>query len=113
MIIPDYFKTSVPPDLITGYLLNKDHPLGKIKAEYLNKQGFTFKNRDKLLKQILLFPKKYVYSNFENVYNGGMVYKVTYNGNIICPNGSSFYLSTLWLLNITSENLKLLTISVL
>lgn len=113
MNIPKNYNTLIPKELFCNYILSDEHPIGKIKAGFFNKYRFTISNWQELREQILLFPKKYSYSNFECVYKVGMIYKVTYNGNIVCPDQRSLYVSTLWLLNTTSENLELLTISII
>jgi hypothetical protein len=93
MALPNFTEAVVDESKLTGYLLSATHPLGRFKAQFFEKLGFTAQNwgefRDTMLAAVALG---------ESVSLGESPYgeKFEVLCTLVGPTGRSAQISTIW-----------------
>lgn len=100
MKLPRNQEAIVPEDKISGYLLSESHPVGKAKARYFRKIGYTEKNvaqtREDLIKIVVTNAVSEEVSTLFGV-------KYIVDGDVVSPNGTRARPRTVWIIEIGED----------
>ncbi len=101
MRLPRNQDAVVPDEKITGYLLSESHPVGKAKARYFRRIGYSEKNVERLREDLIRIAVSSAVSEEVNTLLG---IKYIIDGYVISPTGIRARLRTVWIIE-TGENL--------
>ncbi|MDX2505613.1 MAG: hypothetical protein QNL62_14210 [Gammaproteobacteria bacterium] len=93
MLLPNTEKAIIPPDKIRNYLLSISHPIGRFKAVYFQKLGYSPDNWKLLSRDLLALLENHIQKVEKSEY--GQKYEV--RGTIIGPAKKSAYNTTVWI----------------
>ena len=101
MKLPRNQEAIVPEEKITGYLLSESHPVGKAKARYFKKIGYSEENIAQLRQDLIkIAVTNAVCEEVRAVF--GIKYIV--DGTMVSPTGIRASLRTVWIIE-TGESL--------
>jgi hypothetical protein len=101
MRLPRSQEAIVSEEKITGYLLSESHPVGKAKARYFKKIGYSEKNVIQLKKDLIKIAVSNAVSEEVTTLFGT---KYIVDGDVVTPTGIRAQLRTLWIIE-TGENI--------
>ena len=106
MPIPNADSAHVPPEKLTDYLLNEQHPVGGSKAKWFRSLGYDSADPAVLEKDLLeLVRNSDDYSEKSSPF--GTKYVVS--GKISAPNGDEANLTTVWIIESGEDQPRLVT----
>ena len=70
MKVPEWKNAHIPVEKIEEYLLSKTHPIGKSKALFFNRVGYTLQNKTLLINDIHTIVKESGMHEFERICPG-------------------------------------------
>src|SRR5262245_57837140 len=106
MPIPNADSAHVPPEKLTGYLLNEQHPSGGGKAKWFLSRGYDLADPTVLEQDLLeLVHTSEEYTESSSPF--GTKYVVS--GKITAPNGSEANLTTVWIVEPSDPSPRLVT----
>lgn len=101
MRLPRNQEAIVPEEKLTDYLLSESHPVGKAKARYFKKIGYSEKNVAQLRENLIqIAVSNAVSEDVRTVF--GIKYIV--DGTVVSPAGIRIRLRTVWIIE-TGESL--------
>jgi hypothetical protein len=106
MPIPNANAAFVPPEKVTDYLLDEQHPVGKSKAKWFSSLGYDVGDSGRLEKDLL----KLVQSSedyAEKASSFGTKYVVS--GRITSPSGRDANVTTVWIIESSGGAPRLVT----
>lgn len=92
--IPNYKKAFIDPIKIRDYILSASHPLGRFKAAFFQKMGYTQENWEQLKSDIRQYHLPLEAKPVEKT-KYGQKYEI--NGLIRGPNGKIVMLRSIWI----------------
>jgi len=95
MKLPRNQEAIVSEEKITGYLLSESHPVGKAKAMYFRKIGYTEKNVAQLREDLI---KIAVTSAVSEEVGTPFGIKYIVDGDVASPDGTRARLRTVWII---------------
>jgi hypothetical protein len=93
--IPNAEKAVIDNDKLNGYILSFSHPLGRFKAAFFQKLGFSVENCElfeQCLREIILTREV---TKIETSRHGR---KYVVEGSIVSPSGQKVHLVTVWII---------------
>lgn len=106
MPIPNGHSAYVPPEKLTDYLLNAQHPVGGSKANWFRWLGYDSANPTVLEHDLLeLVRTSESFSERDSPF--GTKYAVS--GTITTPNGNQVNLTTVWIIESSNDRPRLVT----
>lgn len=109
MKLPEKLKSKINKSLFTDYLLNKDHFIGRYRAEAFSQINVTDENVDLLIERLMRIPAEQEYLHFDVLYKLGFIYRIQYITSIAVSN-KKIYLKTIWLHREKSKEIELLNL---
>jgi len=101
MKLPRNQEAIVTEEKITGYLLSEGHPVGKAKARYFKKIGYSEKNVAQLSEDLIQIAANNAVSEEVRTLFG---IKYVVDGDVVTPTGIRARLRTVWIIE-TGEKL--------
>jgi len=101
MKLPRNQEAIVTEEKITDYLLSESHPVGKAKARYFKKIGYSEKNVAQLSEDLIKIAVSNAVSEEVSTLFG---IKYIVDGDVVSPTGIKARLRTVWIIE-TGENL--------
>jgi hypothetical protein len=95
MDLPWRTNAIVPPEKLTAYLLSLTHPVGRSKARFFRKLGFTAANADRLQSELLRIAQSQPVT-IEETTSFGRKYVI--DGRLVGPGGDTEPVRTIWIL---------------
>lgn len=92
MKIPGYQAAIIPERKITDYLLSPIHPVGRFKAQFLGKFGFTHVNPDVLMASLA----KHAYNEYANAEETQFGVRYIIEAPIFTPDGRNPVIRSIW-----------------
>jgi hypothetical protein len=94
--LPNADAATIPKEKVTAYLLSDTHRIGKTKAAFFGKHGFTADNWQVLERALREHAKKHVVTRAE-----GTAYGTRYvvDGDVTAPDGTSLNVRSVWFIN--------------
>jgi hypothetical protein len=91
--LPNRTSVTINPQKIAGYLLNRGHPIGGPKAKFFLGLGFVV-DRPRELEDAR---RQHAYNcDFVKMKDNGFGINYTLRGPLICPNGQSPIVDSVW-----------------
>jgi len=106
MRVPNCEAAEVPLPKISEYLLNTAHPDAADKADFFLAHGFRTQQPQSLGEALLEYVRKHEVVNSRTI-RFGVTYAV--DGPISAPDGEQLHLRTVWMVESTSANPRLVT----
>jgi hypothetical protein len=106
MKLPNRTKAVIPVNKVTDYLMSKTHPVGRFKADFFLKIGFS-KEHEKELEQLLLkiAQEQDVVRSISTTHGT----KYIIHGTLVSPTGVRAELITVWIIEQNQENPRFVT----
>jgi hypothetical protein len=101
MKLPRNQEAIVTEEKITGYLLSESHPVGKVKARYFRKIGYTERSVAQLREDLIKIAVTNAVTDEVSTLFGT---KYIVDGDVVSPSGIRARLRTVWIIE-TGENL--------
>ncbi|WP_304147435.1 DUF6883 domain-containing protein [Ignavibacterium album] len=112
MKIPDNYAIIINTKLFNDYILNQDHLLGKLRAQYLLKYKVDIQSITEIVEQLKKIPYKQEYQSIETIYKAGLYYKLIYLSTINL-NKQKVLVKSFWLIKNNSASIELLNFNFL
>lgn len=97
MKLPNAEQASVHPDKILKYLLSDTHERGQSKAKFFKRFGFTLESWKALDMALRQHAAMTIVARTEDTIRGT---KYMLEGPIICPDGRTPYIRTIWVIEL-------------
>jgi len=105
--MPDRLRDPwIADDKIQDYLLNRDHPRGGSKAAFFIERGFSRESPESFRSALVDLAVSNDVAGTEHTAYG---VKYTVEDAMDCPDGSTVYLMTVWVVELGSERPRLVT----
>jgi len=96
----------IPIEKLTNYLLNETHPVGKSKAKFFIKHGYTLNNIDELKKQLTyLIENNDIKETIETEYGS----KYIIDGHIKSTIETKIRIRTIWIIENSMNEIRFIT----
>jgi len=113
MDLPNNVNVIVVPERFYNYLLDKEHPIVKKRAEFFLRLGIDLDNLGNVFEQIKQIPLKHETSNMSVIYKVGLIYKFNFTSIIKFPNNSFEMIKTYWISKPKENIIEFLTATIL
>ena len=104
--VPNIDRASVPREKVTDYLLSTEHPVGRHKAHFFVRFGFSLVEWERLAAALVRHLSSQVVTNVETT-AFGMRYVV--EGIMPTPDGRSPHVRTVWFVDTGAEAPRFVT----
>lgn len=106
MKLPNWERAYIPSEKLHNYLLSETHPVGRLKARFLNSVGFDSNNIEALEQGLLEIAHT---QEIAQEIPGGFGVKYVLSGSIQTPTHNILQLTTVWIIETEQENPRFIT----
>lgn len=106
MTLPNAERAIVPREKLVGYLLSKDHPIGRYKAQVLAGCGYNIATVDTFASGLMEIAREGELTNSIETQFG---WKYTVDGMLPCSGKDPLRLRTVWIVEKAADARRLVT----